>query len=170
MFITRNQPTKRISPCLHLKAAKPDLTIAQSRHCQIRPWQTQKFQKCTCLSKIGVQQAWQTTSGSSKVLVADIDTGIDYNHEDLINNTWRNPNEIAGDGVDNDGNGFVDDIVGWDFRDKDARPFDDNSHGSHTAGTIAATGGNGIGISGVAQQASVMSLRYFGWFRRLWFT
>jgi|1048.fasta_scaffold18801_2 subtilisin family serine protease len=114
------------------------------------------------LSKIGVQQAWQTTSGSSKVLVADIDTGIDYNHEDLINNTWRNPNEIAGDGVDNDGNGFVDDIVGWDFRDKDARPFDDNSHGSHTAGTIAATGGNGIGISGVAQQASVMSLRFLG--------
>lgn len=114
------------------------------------------------LSKIGVQQAWQITSGSSKVLVADIDTGIDYNHEDLINNVWRNPAEIAGDGIDNDANGYIDDIVGWDFRDKDARPFDDNSHGSHTAGTIAATGGNGIGVSGVAQQASIMALRFLG--------
>ncbi|MEY4066471.1 MAG: hypothetical protein RIR26_2679 [Pseudomonadota bacterium] len=114
------------------------------------------------LSKIGAPQVWPTTSGSSKVLVADIDTGIDYNHEDLINNIWHNPAEIAGDGIDNDANGYVDDVVGWDFRDKDARPFDDNSHGSHTAGTIAATGGNGIGVSGVAQQASIMSLRFLG--------
>lgn len=114
------------------------------------------------LTKIGAQQAWQITGGSAKVLVADIDTGIDYNHEDLINNLWRNPAEIAGDGIDNDGNGYIDDVVGWDFRDKDARPFDDNSHGTHTAGTIAATGGNGIGISGVAQQASVMALRFLG--------
>jgi subtilisin family serine protease len=96
------------------------------------------------------------------VVVADIDTGVDYNHQDLINNMWRNPGEIAGDGIDNDSNGFVDDIVGWDFRDKDARPFDDNSHGSHTSGTIAATGGNGIGVSGVAQQASIMGLRFLG--------
>jgi subtilisin family serine protease len=114
------------------------------------------------LSKIGAQQAWQVTGGSAKVLVADIDTGIDYNHEDIINNLWRNPAEVAGDGIDNDGNGYIDDVVGWDFRDKDARPFDDNSHGTHTAGTIAATGGNGIGISGVAQQASIMSLRFLG--------
>lgn len=114
------------------------------------------------LTKIGAPQAWQTTSGSAKVLVANIDTGTDYNHQDLINNMWRNPGEIAGDGIDNDANGFVDDIVGWDFRDKDARPFDDNSHGSHTSGTVAATGGNGIGISGVAQQASIMALRFLG--------
>ncbi|MEN9529639.1 MAG: hypothetical protein RI932_1512 [Pseudomonadota bacterium] len=114
------------------------------------------------LNKIGAQQAWQVSSGSSKVLVANIDTGVDYNHQDLINNMWRNPNEVAGDGVDNDANGYIDDVVGWDFRDKDARPFDDNSHGSHTAGTIAATGGNGIGISGVAQQASIMGLRFLG--------
>lgn len=114
------------------------------------------------LAKIGAPQAWEITSGSSKVLVANIDTGIDYNHEDLINNVWRNPGEIPGDGLDNDANGYVDDIVGWDFRDKDARPFDDNSHGSHTAGTVAATGGNGIGVSGVAQQASVMGLRFLG--------
>ena len=114
------------------------------------------------LEKVGAQQAWQITSGSSRVVVADIDTGVDYNHQDLINNMWRNPGEIAGDGIDNDSNGFVDDVVGWDFRDKDARPFDDNSHGSHTSGTIAATGGNGIGVSGVAQQASIMGLRFLG--------
>lgn len=114
------------------------------------------------LEKVGAQEAWQITSGSSRVVVADIDTGVDYNHQDLINNMWRNPGEIAGDGIDNDSNGFIDDVVGWDFRDKDARPFDDNSHGSHTSGTIAATGGNGIGVSGVAQQASIMGLRFLG--------
>lgn len=114
------------------------------------------------LDKINAEEAWRVTKGSEKVLVADIDTGADYNHRDLINNVWRNPNEIPGDGKDNDGNGFADDVVGWDFRDKDARPFDDNQHGSHTMGSIAATGGNGVGISGVAQRASVMVLRFLG--------
>ena len=114
------------------------------------------------LSKIDAEGAWSKTKGSANVVVADIDTGVDYNHKDLINNIWRNPAEVAGNGKDDDKNGFVDDLVGYDFRDKDARPFDDNQHGSHTTGTIAATGGNGIGISGVAQRASVMALRFLG--------
>lgn len=114
------------------------------------------------LAKISAEDAWLTTRGSANVVVADIDTGVDYNHKDLINNVWRNPNEIPGDGIDNDKNGFVDDVVGYDFRDKDARPFDDNQHGSHTSGTIAATGGNGVGISGVAQRSSIMVLRFLG--------
>jgi subtilisin family serine protease len=114
------------------------------------------------LSKVSAEAAWTINKGSKNILVADIDTGIDYNHPDVANNLWRNPNEIPGDGIDNDKNGYVDDIVGYDFRDNDARPFDDNSHGTHTFGTIAATGQNGVGVSGVAQVASVMSLRFLG--------
>jgi len=114
------------------------------------------------LQKIKAADAWKIQKGSANVVVADIDTGIDYNHPDLINNVWRNPKEIPGNDKDDDNNGFKDDIVGYDFRDKDARPFDDNQHGSHTSGTIAATGGNGIGISGVAQRASIMGLRFLG--------
>jgi subtilisin family serine protease len=114
------------------------------------------------LNKIEAEAAWKITKGNSNIILSDIDTGADYNHQDLINNMWRNSKEVAGDGIDNDNNGFIDDVVGWDFRDKDARPYDDNKHGSHTAGTIAATGGNGVGISGVAQKASVMVLRFLG--------
>ncbi|MCA2960530.1 MAG: S8 family serine peptidase [Silvanigrellales bacterium] len=114
------------------------------------------------LSKIDAQEAWLTTRGSANVVVADIDTGVDYNHKDLINNIWRNPNEIPGNGIDDDKNGLTDDMVGYDYRDKDARPFDDNQHGSHTSGTIAATGGNGVGVSGVAQRSSIMVLRFLG--------
>lgn len=114
------------------------------------------------LELIDAETAWAINRGSKDVVVGDIDTGADYNHPDLINNIWRNPKEIPGNGKDDDNNGFVDDIVGWDFRDKDARPFDDNAHGSHTAGSIGATGGNGVGISGVAQNTSIMVLRFLG--------
>ncbi|MEN9529879.1 MAG: hypothetical protein RI932_1752, partial [Pseudomonadota bacterium] len=86
--------------------------------------------------------------------------GVDYNHEDLINNIWRNPREIAGDNIDNDGNGFVDDVVGWDFYNRDNRPWDDNGHGTHTAGTLGATGGNGVGISGIAPRVSIIPLKF----------
>jgi subtilisin family serine protease len=114
------------------------------------------------LRKIEAPEAWNTTRGSRQVVVADIDTGADYNHEDLINNIWRNPGETPQNGVDDDGNGFVDDVVGWDFRDADPYPLDDNQHGTHTAGIIGATGGNGLGISGVAPQVSLMILRFMG--------
>jgi subtilisin family serine protease len=114
------------------------------------------------LDLIDAGTAWAINRGSKDVIVGDIDTGADYNHPDLINNIWRNPKEIPGNGKDDDNNGFVDDVVGWDFRDKDARPFDDNAHGSHTAGSIGATGGNGVGISGVAQNTSIMVLRFLG--------
>jgi subtilisin family serine protease len=100
------------------------------------------------LSKIGAVEAWKTFRGSKEMLVADIDTGIDYNHEDLAFNMWRNPNPTNGD------------VVGYDFIHKDGLPFDDQGHGTHTSGTIGATGGNGIGVSGVAQRVSVMSVKF----------
>ena len=112
------------------------------------------------LEKIQAAKAWLTSIGSERVVIADIDTGVDYNHKDLINNIWRNPKEVRNDGRDNDGNGFADDVVGWDFVNNDPLPWDDNGHGSHTSGSIAATGGNGLGLSGVAQRAQVMGLKF----------
>ncbi len=108
--------------------------------------------------------AWTTTKGRSDVIVAVIDTGIDITHPDLAGNIWRNPGEIAGNGIDDDRNGFVDDVHGWDFRNGDASVFDasEDSHGTHVAGTIAAVGDNGLGVVGVAPNVKIMPLKFLG--------
>jgi subtilisin family serine protease len=110
------------------------------------------------LDKIQAAKAWLTTTGSTKVVIADIDTGIDYNHRDLINNIWRNTSKPR-QGHE-DGSGITDEIAGWDFVNNDPLPWDDNGHGSHTSGIIAATGNNGVGLSGVAQRAQIMALKF----------
>ena len=92
--------------------------------------------------------------------VVVIDSGVDTDHPDLADNIWTNPGEIAGNGIDDDNNGYVDDIHGWDFVEDDATPNDDNGHGTHVAGTIAAVRDNGIGVAGVADNASIMALRF----------
>ena len=102
-----------------------------------------------------------------------IDTGVDYTHEDLLPNLWRNPGEIAGNGIDDDGNGYVDDVIGWDFASKDNKPYDlsytelsdifnggNPGHGTHCAGNVAATGDNAKGIAGVAPGVKIMSIRF----------
>lgn len=114
------------------------------------------------MEKVQAAAAWKITRGSKKVIIADIDTGVDYNHPDLSNNLWRNKAEIPNNKIDDDNNGSVDDIIGYNYRDGVAMPYDDNSHGSHTFGTIAATGSNGVGVTGVMQVGSVMALRFLG--------
>lgn len=105
-------------------------------------------------------EAWDLTIGSSSVIIADIDTGIDYTHPDLAANIWHNPGEISGNGLDDDGNGFVDDVIGWDFGEQDNNPYDDVvGHGTMTAGVIGAVGNNGIGIAGIAWNVRILPLK-----------
>ncbi|MFM8224188.1 MAG: S8 family peptidase, partial [Planctomycetaceae bacterium] len=111
---------------------------------------------------IDAERAWDVTTGSSSVVIGVIDTGIDMNHPDLAGNLWVNPFETAGDGIDNDANGFVDDIYGWDFANNDNNPFDDHGHGTHCAGTIGAVGNNGVGVVGVNWDVSLMALKFLG--------
>ena len=119
------------------------------------------------LSKISAPAAWQITTGSTDVVVAVIDTGINYRHEDLAANMWRNPGEIPGNGIDDDGNGRVDDVYGIDAADDargyDSDPFDQGAngfyHGSLVAGIIGARAQNGVGITGLNWSVRLMAVR-----------
>ena len=109
---------------------------------------------------INAPEAWDIQKGSEKVIIAVIDTGVDYNHPDLAKNMWINLGEIPGDGLDNDGNGYVDDVYGYDFYNNDGDPMDDHNHGSHCAGTIGGVGNNGKGVVGVNWNVSIMSVKF----------
>jgi subtilisin family serine protease len=109
---------------------------------------------------IDAEEAWDIEEGNRQVIVGVIDTGIDYDHEDLRLNMWRNPGEINNNNIDDDNNGYVDDYYGWDFFFEDNNPFDDNQHGTHVAGTIGAVGNNARGVVGVNWQISLMALKF----------
>lgn len=109
---------------------------------------------------INAVQAWNIEKGSRQVVLAVVDTGIDYTHPDLVDNMWFNPGEIAGNGVDDDNNGYIDDIHGTNTITKTGDPMDDSEHGTHVAGIIAARGNNTLGISGVMQQASLLGCKF----------
>jgi subtilisin family serine protease len=107
---------------------------------------------------MGAPRAWSLGRGGA-VAVAIVDSGIDLDHRDLQPNLWTNVREVAGNGVDDDGDGLVDDVHGWDFANDDADPSDDNGHGTHVAGIVAARGDNGIGIPGIAWRARIMPVK-----------
>jgi len=114
------------------------------------------------LTKISAPAAWDLSTGSSAVVVADIDTGMLYTHQDLAANTWVNPGEIAANSVDDDGNGFVDDVNGWDFFYNDSNPIDDaGGHGTHTAGTVGAVGNNLLNVVGVNWNVKIMPIKIY---------
>ncbi|MBL4765846.1 MAG: S8 family serine peptidase [Colwellia sp.] len=109
---------------------------------------------------IDAPEAWDISTGSHDVIVGIIDTGVDYTHPDLMANIWTNPAEIAGDGIDNDNNGFIDDIHGINAITGAGDPMDDEGHGTHVSGTIGATGNNGLGVVGVNHNVSIIGCKF----------
>ncbi len=116
----------------------------------------------TADADIDAPEAWDLETSASAVVVAITDTGIDFTHPDLAANMWNNPGEIAANGLDDDGNGIVDDVFGANFVGALAtgNPLDDNGHGTHVAGIAGAVGNNGIGVSGVAQSVQLMAVKW----------
>ncbi len=126
------------------------------------------------MQDIGLQEALTVNYGVRNVTIAVIDTGVDYLHEDLRQSLWYNSKEVPNNGIDDDKNGYIDDMIGWDFLDNDNKPYDltgnilqilqggNPGHGTHCAGNIGATGNNSLGISGVYPRARIMSLRFIG--------
>lgn len=118
---------------------------------------------------VNAPEAWWISTGDPNFVIAMVDTGIEYTHLDLAANMWVNPGEIPGDGIDNDGNRYVDDVQGWDFYSQDNDPMDENGHGTHTAGTVGARGNNigeeagfEIGVAGMMWECKLMPLRFLG--------
>ena len=118
------------------------------------------------LEKIGAKGAWGFSTGDPSVVIADIDTGVDYTHPDLAANMWHNPGEIPGNGLDDDSNGYVDDVHGIDVINANEvpggpeDPMDDQGHGTHVAGTIAGVGNNGAGVSGVTWNSKILACKF----------
>ena len=113
------------------------------------------------VERIQAQSVWTSfTTGAPDVVIANLDTGVDYAHADLAANMWVNPDEVARNHQDDDGNGYVDDVYGIDTFNQDSDPMDDHGHGTHTAGTIAATGNNGTGVVGVAWGSRILACKF----------
>lgn len=121
-----------------------------------------RFSELWGMKKIAAPEAWNRRTNAENIVVAVLDTGLDYNHSELASNIWTNPWEVPGDGIDNDENGFIDDVIGWNFVGNNSDPIDDHIpiyHGTHVAGTIGAVGNNGSGIAGVAWNVQIMPVK-----------
>lgn len=109
---------------------------------------------------IDAPEAWDLTTGTSSTVIGVIDTGVNYNHQDLSANMWVNSGEVPGNNIDDDNNGIIDDVYGYNAITNSGNPLDDNGHGSHCAGTIAGVGNNGVGVTGVCYNCKIMALKF----------
>ena len=114
------------------------------------------------MPQINAPQAWDEHQGDQEFVIAVIDTGVDYTHPDLVDNIWTNPGEIAGNGQDDDFNGYIDDVYGYDFADNNSDPMDINGHGTHCAGTIGGVGNNNVGVAGVNWRCRIVAAQFLG--------
>lgn len=137
-----------------VREAYPDRAyrLAYTPNDPLFPYQWNLFQ-------MRVPTAWDIRRGSPEIVIAVLDTGIDYYHPDLASNIWHNPGEIPGNGLDDDRNGFIDDDIGWDFAYNDRDPMDDYGHGTACAGIVAAAGDNGLMMAGVAFQCQILCVK-----------
>lgn len=145
------------------KGATPEQTLPNDLDSRLWGIQNTGQNGGTAGVDVGAAGAWNTTTGTPNgkgALITIIDTGLDYNHPDLAANAWVNPGEIAGDGIDNDGNGVIDDVHGANLKKKNGDPLDDQGHGTHCAGTIGAVGNNGTGIVGVNWNATIAGAKF----------
>lgn len=159
-------------------SVRPDVEYVEPNwilHARVKP-NDPRYDELYALKKsrsrtadIFAQEAWTKTTGSRDVLVAVIDSGVDYKHQDLAENYWNNPGENGTDangknkknnGIDDDHNGMIDDWGGWNFVKNNNNPMDDNHHGTHCAGTIGAVGDNGVGVVGVNWNVSIVGLKF----------
>ena len=147
--------------------------IRQTQASEIIP-NDPRYEEQWSLSLINMPGAWAIEKGDPGVIIAVVDTGFDYTHEDLASQTWVNVDEIPDNGIDDDNNGYIDDVHGWDFSEPptsdgnevsqngDNDPIDESGHGTHVAGIVGAAVDNDVGIAGIAWNCTLMSIRGAG--------
>ena len=141
---------------------KTSLTPNDPRYTSGEMWGLNNFGQSggTPDADIAAPEAWNHTTGNSNVIVAIIDSGVDYNHPDLAANMFRNETDCNNNGIDDDGNGYIDDCYGIDTHNDDSNPIDDNNHGTHVTGTIGARGNNGAGVVGINWNIKIMACKF----------
>ncbi len=164
LSVVKLPPGMTVEKALHVFNKANGILYAQPNY-QVKICSTipddPRFDELWGMTRINAPEAWDISIGSSQIIIAVIDTGVDYTHPDLVANMWVNEAEFNGtQGFDDDGNGFVDDIYGYDFCNDDGNPMDDHYHGTHCAGTIGAVGNNSQGVAGVCWNVRIMAIKF----------
>ncbi|MFQ5867594.1 MAG: S8 family serine peptidase [bacterium] len=161
LYLLKVPPSKTINEMLKKYREDPNVEFAVPNYIRKAFTADPHFGQQWGITQIHAPEAWDTETGKGSIVIAILDTGVDYDHEDLEDNIWINKGEIPGNGQDDDGNSYIDDDKGWNFVNEDDDPDDDHnqSHGTHCAGIAAAVTNNGIGIAGVSWKSKIMAVK-----------